>query len=222
MQPTFPPAGAAPGDHRRTGGPARGPRRGSDARDPSRPSCGVVCHPHPLYGGTMQNKVVHTLARAMQEAGAPTVRFNFRGVGAQRGALRRAASANSRTRWRPAPGRARTGVASACGSRDSRSVRPWRSRPRPSRSPLHSSPWRRPSAASSWRRSRARPARGSWCRATATNSWTSRPCGGGWRNSPCRRGCVELPGAEHFFHGRLGELRSAVLGFLSAGEGAGA
>ena len=28
---------------------------------------GVVCHPHPLYGGTMQNKVVHTLARAMQE-----------------------------------------------------------------------------------------------------------------------------------------------------------
>src|SRR5512141_1038975 len=42
---------------------------------------GVVCHPHPLYGGTMQNKVVHTAARAMQEAGAATVRFNFRGVG---------------------------------------------------------------------------------------------------------------------------------------------
>jgi alpha/beta superfamily hydrolase len=46
---------------------------------------GVVCHPHPLYGGTMQNKVVHTLARAMQELGAPTVRFNFRGVGASAG-----------------------------------------------------------------------------------------------------------------------------------------
>jgi alpha/beta superfamily hydrolase len=42
---------------------------------------GVVCHPHPLYGGTMQNKVVHTTARAMQETGAATVRFNFRGVG---------------------------------------------------------------------------------------------------------------------------------------------
>ncbi len=40
---------------------------------------GVVCHPHPLFGGTMQNKVVHTVARAMQEAGAATVRFNFRG-----------------------------------------------------------------------------------------------------------------------------------------------
>jgi alpha/beta superfamily hydrolase len=47
---------------------------------------GVVCHPHPLYGGTMQNKVVHALGRAMQELGAPTVRFNFRGVGASDGA----------------------------------------------------------------------------------------------------------------------------------------
>ncbi|HET9694367.1 MAG TPA: alpha/beta fold hydrolase [Steroidobacteraceae bacterium] len=46
---------------------------------------GVVCHPHPLHGGTMQNKVVHTCARAMQEAGAATVRFNFRGVGGSAG-----------------------------------------------------------------------------------------------------------------------------------------
>jgi len=53
----------------------------------SRPAVvGVVCHPHPLYGGTMQNKVVHALGRAMQELGAPTVRFNFRGVGASAGA----------------------------------------------------------------------------------------------------------------------------------------
>jgi alpha/beta superfamily hydrolase len=46
---------------------------------------GVTCHPHPLHGGTMQNKVVHTCARAMQEAGAATVRFNFRGVGSSTG-----------------------------------------------------------------------------------------------------------------------------------------
>ena len=45
----------------------------------------VVCHPHPLYGGTMDNKVVTTLARALQECGIPTVRFNFRGVGASSG-----------------------------------------------------------------------------------------------------------------------------------------
>jgi uncharacterized protein len=51
----------------------------------SRRVIGVVCHPHPLYGGTMQNKVVHTAARAMQEEGAATVRFNFRGVGASEG-----------------------------------------------------------------------------------------------------------------------------------------
>ena len=46
---------------------------------------GVVCHPHPLYGGTMDNKVVWTLARAFQQLGAPTIRFNFRGVGASAG-----------------------------------------------------------------------------------------------------------------------------------------
>lgn len=46
---------------------------------------GVVCHPHPLYGGTMDNKVAHTLARAMTECGAPAYRFNFRGVGASAG-----------------------------------------------------------------------------------------------------------------------------------------
>ena len=45
----------------------------------------VCCHPHPLYGGTMQNKVVHTLARAAQDAGVTSLRFNFRGVGASGG-----------------------------------------------------------------------------------------------------------------------------------------
>jgi alpha/beta superfamily hydrolase len=45
----------------------------------------VVCHPHPLHGGTMHNKVVTTLARSFQELGLPTLRFNFRGVGASAG-----------------------------------------------------------------------------------------------------------------------------------------
>jgi alpha/beta superfamily hydrolase len=47
---------------------------------------GVICHPHPLYGGALDNKVVWTLARAFQQLGAPTIRFNFRGVGASAGA----------------------------------------------------------------------------------------------------------------------------------------
>ncbi len=45
----------------------------------------VCCHPHPLYGGTMQNKVVHTLARAAQDQRVASLRFNFRGVGASAG-----------------------------------------------------------------------------------------------------------------------------------------
>ncbi len=45
----------------------------------------VVCHPHSQHGGSMQNKVVHTLCRTFREAGLPSVRFNFRGVGASAG-----------------------------------------------------------------------------------------------------------------------------------------
>jgi len=45
----------------------------------------IVCHPHPLHGGTMHNKVAHTVARVFEEMGIATVRFNFRGVGASAG-----------------------------------------------------------------------------------------------------------------------------------------
>jgi uncharacterized protein len=45
----------------------------------------VVAHPHPLFGGTMDNKVVTTLARTLFDAGAAVYRFNFRGVGASEG-----------------------------------------------------------------------------------------------------------------------------------------
>lgn len=45
----------------------------------------VVAHPHPLFGGTMDNKVVQTLARAFVQCGWTVVRFNFRGVGASQG-----------------------------------------------------------------------------------------------------------------------------------------
>lgn len=45
----------------------------------------VVCHPHPQQQGTMRNKVVHTLARALNELGFAALRFNFRGTGASAG-----------------------------------------------------------------------------------------------------------------------------------------
>ena len=46
----------------------------------------VLCHPHPQFGGTMDNKVVQTLARALVQLGYTSVRFNFRGVGGSAGA----------------------------------------------------------------------------------------------------------------------------------------
>ena len=45
----------------------------------------VIAHPHPLFGGTMDNKVVTTLERALRERGAATFRFNFRGIGGTEG-----------------------------------------------------------------------------------------------------------------------------------------
>lgn len=45
----------------------------------------VVCHPHPQHGGTMHNKVVHTLARTFVRMGFTALRFNFRGTGASEG-----------------------------------------------------------------------------------------------------------------------------------------
>ena len=45
----------------------------------------IIAHPHPLFGGTMDNKVVQTLARGFVQCGYTAVRFNFRGVGASAG-----------------------------------------------------------------------------------------------------------------------------------------
>jgi uncharacterized protein len=47
--------------------------------------CAVVCHPHPLFGGTLHNKVVYRLARGLRHAGIVVLRFNFRGVGRSAG-----------------------------------------------------------------------------------------------------------------------------------------
>lgn len=55
--------------------PAAGVRRG----------VALICHPHPLHGGSMQNKVVTTAERALRELGLRTLRFNFRGVGQSQG-----------------------------------------------------------------------------------------------------------------------------------------
>jgi uncharacterized protein len=52
---------------------------------PEPPRVAVVCHPHPLFGGTMHNKVVYRTAEALHSSGAPVLRFNFRGAGLSEG-----------------------------------------------------------------------------------------------------------------------------------------
>ncbi len=58
-----------------------------DVPEPSgaRKAVAIVCHPHPLHGGSLHNKVVTILERSLRELGAKTVRFNFRGVGESEG-----------------------------------------------------------------------------------------------------------------------------------------
>jgi alpha/beta superfamily hydrolase len=51
----------------------------------SRAPSAIVCHPHPMFGGTMHNKVVYQAAKALHESGMPVLRFNFRGTGLSEG-----------------------------------------------------------------------------------------------------------------------------------------
>src|SRR6266436_10453040 len=55
-------------------------------KEPAAPVAAVVvCHPHPLGGGTMNNNVVYRVAKVLGDAGAAVLRFNFRGVGQSTG-----------------------------------------------------------------------------------------------------------------------------------------
>ncbi|MFN7974810.1 MAG: alpha/beta family hydrolase [Acidobacteriota bacterium] len=56
-----------------------------DPRGPASGMAAVVCHPHPLFGGTLQNKVVYRIGRGLSAAGIAVLRFNFRGVGRSSG-----------------------------------------------------------------------------------------------------------------------------------------
>jgi alpha/beta superfamily hydrolase len=51
----------------------------------SPPLASLVCHPHPLFGGTMHNKVVYQAAKSLDALGLPVLRFNFRGTGMSEG-----------------------------------------------------------------------------------------------------------------------------------------
>lgn len=57
----------------------------NESLEKKRQATAIICHPHPLHGGTMTNKVVSTLARVFRDVGLRSVRFNFRGVGKSAG-----------------------------------------------------------------------------------------------------------------------------------------
>lgn len=187
--------------------------RVADVASPSR--FGVVCHPHPLYGGTLDNKVVYTLARAFVELGVPTIRFNFRGVGASAGAYDEgrgetadalAVTAYGRERW---PGASlwlagfsfggAVAVRAAAQAAPARlvTVAPGITRVVMEGVASPACPWLivqgdaddviEPAAVLEWAK----------------------------RQSPAPAVSL-LPGAGHFFHGRLHELRATVMDFLGS------
>ena len=57
-------------------------------KDSNQEVAAVICHPHPLYQGSMHNKVVTTISRAMKTHGIQSYRFNYRGVGDSQGELK--------------------------------------------------------------------------------------------------------------------------------------
>lgn len=178
---------------------------------------GVVCHPHPLHGGTMQNKVVHTAARALQEAGAATVRFNFRGVGASEGmydnGVGELLDALAVVEWSRAHfgcdalwlagfsfGAATALQAATRGARPLKlvTIAPPVGRIIVDPVPRPACPWLI-----------VQGDQDELIDLAAVRKWAS-----GYAPEPA---IAVVSGAEHFFHGKLGELREAVVRFLRDG-----
>jgi alpha/beta superfamily hydrolase len=176
----------------------------------------VICHPHPLHGGTMDNKVVTITARAMQEAGVATVRFNFRGVGASGGSFDDARGetedALAVARWAEArwPGARLLVAGFSFGAYVAYRVAGLRA---VERLITIAPPVRRfdfdfeaqPRPAAPW--FVIQGDRDELVDVQAVREWTARA-------SPPPTLTV-LEGAEHFFHGRLNELRAAVTASLT-------
>ncbi len=175
----------------------------------------VICHPHPVYGGTMTNKVVHMLAKAFNERGVPALRFNFRGVGASTGRYDEgegetqdalAAIDWALQRW---PGAALWAAGFSFGgaiavraavARDAQrlvTVAPAVHRFAVSGAELPRCPWLL-----------VQGDHDELVDAAEIQRWVATLA------SPPQ--FVLLPGVDHFFHGRLNELRAVVLEWLDA------
>ena len=174
----------------------------------------VVCHPHPLHGGTLDNKVVYTVARACLERGMPTLRFNYRGVGASAGSYDEgrgetqdalAVIAAGRARWPDAPltlagfsfgGAVSLRAAQAAAPAHLISVAPAVTHGEFAGIARPACPWLIVQGDAD-----------DIVKCSEVRAFAAR-----FQPPPQ---LVVLPGAGHFFHGRLPELRDAAFEFLS-------
>jgi uncharacterized protein len=192
------------------------------AESPRVPAFGVVCHPHPLFGGTLDNKVVYTVARAFEQLGAPAIRFNFRGVAASAGSYDEGRGESEdalavirfgRQRWPGVPlWLAGFSFGGAVAARIAAAAKPERL--------VLVAPGITRLERADFDTARAAQPECPWLivqgdaddvvPAPAVLDWAAgrRPLPG----VPAPRVTV-LPGAGHFFHGRINELRDAVLAF---------
>ena len=177
---------------------------------------GVICHPHPLYGGTMDNKVVWALARAFQQLGAPVIRFNFRGVGRSAGAHDEgrgetadtlAVAAWGRRRWpQAALWLAGFSFGGAIAVRAAEATRPQRLvavAPGINKTDVSDTPPACPWLIVQGDADDVVPPE-------MVIAWAR-------RLSPTPELAV-LPAAGHYFHGRINELREVVVGFMQRAE----
>ena len=181
----------------------------------------VVCHPHPLHGGTMDNKVATTVARSCHELGVPTIRFNFRGVGASEGSFDEGvgetndaltAVAFGRERWPGAAlwlaGFSFGGYVALRASRQAGGeVAERLITVAPAFTRYYQSPAQVPMPACPWL-----IVQGDADEVIAPQEVI------GWAQAlQPRPYLVVMPGVGHFFHGRLNELRAALLGWVRSG-----
>jgi uncharacterized protein len=181
------------------------------------PALAVVCHPHPLYQGTMRNKVVHMVARCANRLGAPALRFNFRGVGHSGGAWDEGRGETedalaviewARQRW---PGRPLWLAGFSFGAYVALRAA---TLAKPAALVTVAPPVRRfpvgdvPDPACPWLIVQGQA--DELTDSAEVEAWA--------RQHAAQPKLVLLPAASHFFHGRLGELQDAVEAFLGGQE----
>jgi hypothetical protein len=183
-------------------------------------SYAVICHPHPRFGGTMHNKVVTTVGRALRTAGIPTLRFNFRGVGASVGSfdegIGETADADAVASWGAGHWPGRTLVIAGFSFGGSVALRLAQRRSAEDRAPsllITIAP-----AISRFGRPEDVP-RCPWLIVQGDADDVVDPAAViGWAKAlDPRPRLVVLPGAGHFFHGRLNEVRDAVIDAVRSG-----